>query len=295
MAAPGRKPLQRRPSGSALVFALCLAAGAMMRAENAAAAERTRTRLTVFDQVAVPGETTTVWVKLETYGLFRVDLLGERIRFQVDGKRIGVAMTNAEGVAALPYMPSRAACTAVIRAWFDGRENHAGSRDTAIVIDIDHTVADVSALRFALLPTASIRPLPGSPEIVRELAARYDIVFVSARDEHLRQRTLDWLAMKGFPRLPVIFRDMDEEPLRAARYKTGRLRELKRIWSHLAIGIGDRQTDADAYCANGLEAWIVPSEEITATDGVHIVERWDEIRTALLPEARRPRRPTPGP
>jgi phosphatidate phosphatase APP1 len=106
------------------------------------------------------------------------------------------------------------------------------------VIDIDGVVADVRH-RLHLIENRPKRwedffraaaedpPLPTGVDLVAELAADHDVVWLTGRPERNRRLTARWLADQGLPAEPLLMRpDRDFRPSRL--HKREQLRRLRR-------------------------------------------------------------------
>ncbi len=131
-----------------------------------------------------------------------------------------------------------------------------------LVVDIDDTIVKRgfwSSLRlWAHAFYLRDHPLAGAPAALKVLETRWNVIFLTARDDSLQNQTLAWLDANGFPRAPVIF---SERML----YRAGTRGEFKRraIESLLARGlapgwgIGDKAGDLTAYRKNGLRTVLI--------------------------------------
>jgi hypothetical protein len=66
-----------------------------------------------------------------------------------------------------------------------------------MVVDIDHTIADISWPGLLLFPSRKVRPMPYAPQVLRELSERYDIIFLTRRGDILLEKTRTWLALNA--------------------------------------------------------------------------------------------------
>lgn len=131
-------------------------------------------------------------------------------------------------------------------------------RRPVLVCDVDHTLYDgsgLTAIRDGGFNAA--RVLTGSPAALARLAERYAIVYLSARDERLRERTEAFLRDGGFPPGPLLLWTLEGDPVSRAALKSRRLRELRAVWPWLAWGIGDRDSDLRAYRSVGLDTVLI--------------------------------------
>ena len=125
------------------------------------------------------------------------------------------------------------------------------------ICDIDHTLADISGAKVLVTPNDRTPPLPGSVEVMGRLAQTHLIVYLTARDEKLSNKTRAWLGLHGYPVGPVLFWDFGHDPLSHEKYKTAEIQRLKRDWPNIDYGFGDRDEDARAYAAGGVKSFIV--------------------------------------
>lgn len=280
--------------GSAGLFAL-LVAGVFAYASIAGGQEI----ISAFDVLALPGESISLEAKLEGAGLwgFRPDISGGELVFRRDGEEAGRARTDDDGRAKLVL--SRAAegesLVKVARASEKLSSDASAELFIAVrtaetpmvIVDIDGTIADVSALKViwknARKNYTDIRPLPNAVEVMGKLASRFKILYLTHREEMFLPLTKTWLRELGFPRAPVFFSRFPEETWSGEKYKTERIRQLKARWPGIFLGIGDRVEDGKAYAANALEAYIIRDEsDPDPTDRVRYVKGWSEIEEALL-------------
>ncbi len=259
-----------------------------------------RRRLRAFDEIILVGQKATLRAKLEKGG--GRDVKGAKIAFEVlepektdkEGKsvylKLGEAITNSDGMAAIAkegfsegthVVHSKStgtyAAAAVSRVFVVKPEQ------PLLVCDIDHTIADVSALKFLTSKTKDIPALPGSVEILKELSKKYLIVYLTQRDDTYLNVTIQWLKLKGFPNGPVFFSDSSKKLFLASakKFKTAQLAGWKEAGFNLHVGVGDRDEDAKAYLANGMKAFILTDEPEDLPAEAKAVGSWSEIADAL--------------
>ncbi len=216
---------------------------------------------------------------------------GRTISFFVDGERIGQAATGRDGCAVITFTPHekkeyRVLATHQGSGTSEGATAEAtifsrsGERE-AIVLDIDGTLSTGSALGSAFRRNRSVRALEGAADVTRALALKYDLIILTGRRSFLRRKTKDWLRKNGFPSAPVYFRPRRRLWVRSEKYKARLIAGLKRDWPNIVIGIGDRDSDARAYVANGLKA-IILRESGHCPAGAVAVPSWEGVRRILL-------------
>src|SRR5204863_234690 len=91
-------------------------------------------------------------------------------------------------------------------------------------------------------------PMPGAVEALTALSRLYRIVYLSARDEVLYEKTKAWLDDKGFPEGPVFCRDFHIGS-RQEVFKQRFIAELKGHFPRVVVG---EQTLAN-YRAQGID------------------------------------------
>mgnify|MGYP001581178614 CR=1 FL=1 len=142
----------------------------------------------------------------------------------------------------------------------------------AVLVFIDGTICDRRPQlhllgrpefyeREALLKALAV---PGSVQCLRELAQRYQIVYIGARPASALAYTEEWLQMMGFPRGPVYLARTQEERLAIVR-------DLRERFDFVA-GIGDRWDDNELHLEIGCLSIIVKEHE----------GNWDTVRRYLL-------------
>ncbi len=215
--------------------------------------------LTVEDHVCHAGEEVNLVGKLEYRG-FKILNKGAEdydLWFYVDGRRLEAEDTNDEGYAKIevdfdePGMHQLVVAleeegqryveaTATVFVW---RES-----DPILVVDIDHTVAQTQTRYLISFSGPDNSPvMPGAAEVLHTLSRSFRIVYLTGRPREMIPKTHDWLAHNGFPAGPLLTWDVDVDPWSRAEYKENRIDDLQDEFEHITIGIGDRETDHEAY------------------------------------------------
>ena len=279
--------------GSALALAVLVLAAWAPPALAAKAAI-----LTGYDVLALPGGPATLRFKVERDNLLRYDLHGVRVEFRYQGLSalLGVAASADDGYADLRLQVPRVPGDYYVEGRIAPGQRYFAPAQTLllavreptarlVITDIDHTIADVEWYDFLWKSTPQVRPVRGAVQALRDISADATIVYLTARDDGAALKTKGWLRYWGFPRGPVFFSDhlipmLDPEP-----YKTDKIRSIKGFLPNIPCGFGDLSTDARAYQANGLRAFIFDTHNAGPFPPGSIVERdWDELRAARRPE-----------
>ncbi len=150
-----------------------------------------------------------------------------------------------------------------------------------IIVDIDHTIADVSGWKFLFLDYKEVKQLPDASKYLTLLGQQFQIIYLTARHEYLKERTYKWLEYNSFPKAPVLFWNLADFPFWSEDYKTQRIGELKKQFGRILFGVGDKKTDMKAYLSNNLYSFIF-NENVEKRPRVEIVKNWQEIYQKVL-------------
>jgi hypothetical protein len=244
--------------------------------------------LAVDDVLARPGQPVELRAKLESNSIAGTDLKGARVEFRLDGKVLGTALTDDDGVA-LFRVDAPLTGDHSIKASFEGNEDYLRAEylallavrradDAMMVLDIDWTISMTDNLNTALGSSDS-PPLRNAPEVVERLAGTYSPVYVTARARQLRKRTLSWLNRYGFPRGPVFFLEPKRYPTyNEAAYKAAVLVPMKKTFPGLRFGVGNKESDVESHQAAGLPCLLISGRAIPG--GVS-VSHWDLAEEAV--------------
>jgi phosphatidate phosphatase APP1 len=246
-----------------------------------------------FDALTIPGRPVTLEAKVIAHRLFgiRTHARGARLEFRVDGEAIGSAVTAEEGIATFVWSPPDRVADHAIRVDLVDERREAvpatlrvfvrDPKRPSLVVDLDGTVCASNGIDVLFRPPSAILAADGAAEALRSLAARFDVVYLTGRDEGMCRRTLDWLELREFPSGPVLFRDLGLFTLSAKSHKIRILRELRRDFT-LAAGVGDRHEDAEAYLDVGMKAILVGNEDDVPKGAIR-VPTWADVANLLRP------------
>jgi hypothetical protein len=215
---------------------------------------------------------------------------GVEVRFSVDGREVATATSNERGVAMTlaKIEPGKEVFAAEASL---GGEIHRSegnivqwrSDRTLVACDIDATISDTSltALFFEQADEKS-QPIPGSVEVLHEIAQHYDLVYFTARPRFTLEKTRNWLDSHGYPTAPVLTSLTASDAIAEARYKRREIRKLREVFPNLLIGIGNSKIDSQGYGANGMLSLIVNRPGHTLYDS-HVIEfhDWSQLSKFL--------------
>lgn len=251
--------------------------------------------LTVEDVVAAAGGEVTLAGKLldEGIALFTKGLDERELTFYLDDLFAGSDYTDNDGYAAITrhfeavgeydftvsYSEAGrefAQSNATVYAW--------EKDDILLIVDIDGTLSDTQLVSLISSQTDASPAIPEAAEVLGELADNFRIVYLTARPRELMRKTRQWLADNGFPRGPLLMWDTDTDPWSQMEYKSLHIEKLQEDFSHVTIGIGDAQTDYQAYRTGQLFSIMinyVPDAGTSpeAIEGGVKVSDWSTIRT----------------
>lgn len=248
-------------------------------------------RLTVDDAVVSPRDEKlrcVAYLQREPIFGIRHFSPGSNIEFRTRGQMIGSAKTSSSGCAetSVPFTPGSATRldavanvlgttyrgSASIFEWDDAR--------TIIVVDIDRTIArtDFDHLVLNDGPDERSTPLAGSRRALEFLARDCHFIYVTARPRFLLDKTRLWLEDEEFPSGPVIASPGLREAIQRTEYKIEVLTQLRQRCPTLLIGIGNSDSDEEAYEKSGLLTLLV-NQKRTESDRptTHRFRNWKAL------------------
>jgi hypothetical protein len=267
---------------------------------------------TAYDAVSPPGEPVELRARLQAG-----DLLSARsgyvVRFLRDGRIFKAAETDADGVAAVTFTPSgpddyRFTVEVSPNGFPDQPPSPVEllvacrAADTPLmVVDLDKTLV---ASGFQDVLIGSPQPMPQSQEVMKRLAERYSVVYLTHRPDLFGPRSKAWLREYAYPAGPLLLSDIGGFLKGSEAFKSRMLRELGRRFKRIEIGIGDKVSDAEAYHDNGIQAFLIiqpdqlrTPQELRALseslaklpEAVQVVTGWDQVEKAVFAKASFPR------
>jgi len=237
--------------------------------------------ITPYDVLVPHGEPAMLEVEVEDRWMAFVDPPAAGVEIEVEG--VGRAKTGHNGIAVfdLGILPAGTHRPVVI---YNQKSIEAVVRvvpreTPVIIVDIDETIADVTPWGFIVRRVRDVLPLPGSREVLREIAKTMQIVYLTARDHIFTRKTKLWLRLAGMPEAPVYLRKHTRYWRTASReHKMARLGELKPKFPNILWGVGDKSGDAVAYASHGIRPiMITPGRPEEVSADVPCFPTWKNI------------------
>jgi hypothetical protein len=262
-----------------------------------------------YDTLAYPGRPVDLAARV-TRAENMKGMAGVEVTFILGSTVIGRAQTDGSGLASLAWTPPAAGTyqlSAHISALPSGAPHDVLEVVAApllvsaqppnakiVVIDLDHTVVDAGFFRVLV---GDPSPMADAVRVTDRLAGTYAIVYLTHRPDLLTRKSKEWLTRHAFPRGPLLVSELEQAFGDSGKFKTARLKDLKNAYANVAIGIGDKLSDAQAYVDNGLTAYLIPNYkdkpkdmrklagEIRGLNGrgrLNVVDGWAEIQAGVF-------------
>jgi len=295
-----------------LTIVVCLAAGCGAQREVLGIGGTTL--LTTLDVLAVPGQPVDLTARLQ-HGDLLQGKPGYVVRFF--GKRglYRATETDDGGVARVAFTPAKAGeypFTVSVSPIGIADDPPAEQRMTVwcrkpdtpiVVVDLDKTVV-ASGFDTVLLGRAGqAEPMPHSQEVLRRLAATHTILYLTHRPDYFSIKSRSWLTEHKYPPGPLLLSSLSGFLSGSETFKSRMLAGLRKHFTNMKIGIGDKIGDGMAYHTNGLRAFVIvripggrAAEELrdVAKDvdalpaAVSVVTGWDQVSRILEGRAAHP-------
>lgn len=295
-----RKAAENKPKGWK-ERAIDIVSGVTLAAEHGAL-------FYAYDTLAYPGEPVELMARVISLEELE-EVEGATVEFSLGRTSLGKVKTDKQGYAKLNWKPPKPGdykLTAKIVGVPDEDFKDmlkctpapllvsARTKDTRfVVLDLDHTVVGSSFFRVLF---GGAKPMPKAADVVKQLSKDYSLVYLTHRPGLLTIKSKSWLTQNGFPRAPLLVSKFKQAMGDSGKFKTGRLKALREQFPNVAIGIGDKISDAEAYVANGLKAYLIPHYDRKDDDDVRdmaekirklnkdiqVVDDWDQIRVGIL-------------
>ena len=109
------------------------------------------------------------------------------------------------------------------------------------------------------------------------------VLYVTDRDESLINSTREWLSRRGFPPGPIFFWSFRESPYSTQEYRKNLLRDLKKQWRRIDLGLGNSMEDIETYRDLGMKT-ILLSDPLPESlpQGTTGVRTWRALEDLLF-------------
>jgi len=209
---------------------------------------------------------------------------------KVEGRVVGRARTGSDGWAALPLGVLDEGVHSVQVTGPGSTRSFtvlARARGTPIIVcDIDGTIYR----RIGASPSSdpggeAAYAFPGAAEALRSASKRFGIVYVTAREEAYRTETRRFIESARFPGGCLVMWNASTDPVSRRSLKTKHLLALRSDWPWLRWGIGDLESDVDAYRGVGVEAVRLEPDldqpQKKARGGTWLARDWTAVKKIL--------------
>jgi hypothetical protein len=265
-----------------------------------------------YDTLALPGEEVVLRARLKA-GDLQTDQPGFVARFHLDGRLYKTAETDLAGTATVSFRPKAAGdyhfTVELSPNGFPDKPPAAidllvacrAAEAPMIVVDLDKTVV---ASGFAAVMAGQPKAMAGAAQIMKRLAERYTIVYLTQRPGVFGPESKAWLHDNGFPPGAMILAETPQLLQGNEPYKREAIRGLTRRFRKIEFGLGDRPSDAHAYAENGLRPILIVMPDASATAEelrrlagdveslrADAVRNWDQAGEVILHGKRFPRGP----
>jgi hypothetical protein len=300
---------------SALAAILLIAGGAAEAAAGLAdvidqAREKLGPVLLARDLLVEPGTDVALEASLRT-GLRLTGIEGKRVQFLQGDELLGETRTNRAGDVALRWKVPAKPGDYLLRVRLNPQDQQeppiadtellvsARKADTPLaVVDLDRTVV---ASNFASVLMGDAKPMAGASLVLERLAKTHTIVYLTHRPDFLGALSRQWLAANHFPSGPVLTSTLGGLMAGSPAYKNARIEAIRQTFKNLAVGIGDKMSDAKVYADNGIKAILILQvdwagdkaeryeklalELAGLPDSVQVVTNWSQVADALFNKA----------
>ena len=213
---------------------------------------------------------------------------GVLVQFFMHEQKLGQCLTDVKGIAR--FMCCLPAGTTHYRAEVgNGRDKVTDeglvftfpAGRTVIVCDIDETVSltHYRELVFDSRDDMWSKPFPDAAATLTEVSRRFGVVYLTARPYFLLEKTKRWLLANGFPTCPVITTPSFSQALGVQAFKAERIKHLEGVLHTVGIGIGNANTDSEAFAMQSLLTIIIDDHDDNKFRSHAIILRnWKMVR-----------------
>ncbi len=264
-----------------------------------------------FDTLAYPGEQGTLTARLQG-GDYLKGMEGYLVGFYQLHRKVGEARTDDEGLAEIAFKPETVGNHVILAKLEDpdvrkysvpAVEIIIAAHDKSapmVVVDLDRTIVKSG---FDQVLNDRAEPMPHSEKVLDRVAEGYTIIYLTHRPDIFTEQSKRWLRKYDYPTGPLLVSTLSEFVAGSERFKSARISKLKESFPAIAIGIGDKTSDAKAYLANQMRAILIIHPDNMATaesvrlwirrlrglpEKVDVVESWLQVEELLFEDKRYP-------
>ncbi|MBN1555001.1 MAG: hypothetical protein JXA11_09660 [Phycisphaerae bacterium] len=268
-----------------------------------------------FDVLTPPDREVKLQARVKSYAR-DADVEGITLSFHrlSDGKEVGRVVTDQEGYAAVRYRTEGVGDVRFYVKVAGGTDQERRAprelppalllvsvrnpESSFVVVDLDRTLVESSFFRVVLWDGG--KPMPDSRRVMRRIAETHDVIYLTHRPDDLTRTSRLWLEEKGYPDGVLVLSTARGMVGDSGKFKAARLRRIRKHFPNLRFGVGDKESDIEAYRDNGMKAIWIPrvkdkpkhldklAERLGGWDdsNVIVVEDWGRIERAIFGEYR---------
>jgi len=260
--------------------------------------------LTGMDALTPPGTEVDLRAQLRQ-GDFLQGAPGQPLRFRLDGRLYKAVETDQDGTAYAAFTPPAPGnyrfAVEVVPVGLPGDPPDpteivvaCRSPDAPLVIvDMDKTIV---ATGFQTVLFGSPRPMERSQEVLSRLAQDHTIVYLTHRPDLFGLKSKRWLRDNQYPPGPVLLSTIGGFLKGSGAFKSGMLEQIRRQFTNVRIGIGDKISDAQTYHEHHMRSILIveipkadapqPLEALAAEldqldPAVQVVAHWSQVGEIL--------------
>ncbi|NIA21317.1 MAG: hypothetical protein GWP05_04970 [Anaerolineaceae bacterium] len=264
-----------------------------------------------FDTLAYPGQEITLTARLQG-GDYLKGLEGYLVGFYQLHRKLGQARTDDEGLSEITFKPETSGNHVILARLEDpdvrkyavpAVEIIVAAHDKftpMVIVDLDRTIVKSG---FTEVLADRAEPMAHSETVLSRVAKDRVIVYLTHRPDIFTEQSKRWLRKYNYPTGPLLVSTLSEFVSGSRKFKSARISKLKESFPAVAIGIGDKAGDAEAYLANDMRAILIihPDNMPTAEsvrlwirrlrplpEKVEVVESWPQVEELLFEGKRHP-------
>ena len=225
---------------------------------------------------------------------FQRDVSNAEISFYLGDKLLGTDRTSREGRAVLRKFAPEVG-EYLIRLFFPGNKQFEEAesslrlfvvdrRTSILVTEVDGVLAQTRSMADIRSGQENPQPIIWAASVLRSLISQsdYTIVYLTSREDRLKNWTQDWLQDHGFPSGPLFLWDQFDSPLSPYPSKAGCLKRFKEQWPHIRWGIGTCVEDMKVYQAQNVQSiWLSDQKPEALPEGAHWAPDWRKIEKLI--------------